>query len=564
LDDIKKVIMSQDILKTKSLNELFEKSIKKYWDFKALTDFNGETLYYRDLVRRIQMIHIGFEKCGLKKGDKVALCGRNQANWAVAFLATVTYGAVVVPILHEFKPGNIQHLVNHSDARIFFVGEQVWEGLSESEMPNLEAIVGLNDFDILYTPDQEIINIRKNIDKMFDQTYPDGMNPEDVRFHRDDPEELALINYTSGTTGFSKGVMLPYRSLLSNVLFSWQVMPQVSNGAKVVSMLPSAHMYGLMFELLYEMSSGSHVHFLTRTPSPKVIAEAFQNVKPKVIIAVPMIIEKIYKQKLLPLLKRPSIKVMLRMPFIDQKIKRRIHDELVKAFGGEFIEIIVGGAPLNHEVEPFLKSINLAFTVGYGLTECGPIVSYAPWKERPLFSCGKAAPRMTIRIDSPDPGSTPGEIQLKGDNIMLGYYKNPEATEQIFTEDGWLKTGDMGTMDKNGYLFIKGRSKTMILGPNGQNIYPEEIESSINNMSYVSESLVIMEDGKLVALVYPDFKKAAADGLPDNAMDSTMEAMLAQINLELPKYCQITKVRIVPEEFEKTPKRSIKRFLYNG
>ncbi len=556
--------MNQDIFKTKSLNEFFEKSFKKYWDFKALTDFHGETLYYHHLVRRIRMIHIGFEKCGLKKGDKVALCGRNQANWAVAFLATVTYGAVVVPILHEFKPGNIQHLVNHSDARIFFVGEQVWEGLSEVEMPNLEAIVGLNDFDILYTPDQEIANIRKNIDAMFNELYPDGMKPEDVRFHKDDPEELALINYTSGTTGFSKGVMLPYRSLLSNILFGWEVLPQVSNGAKVVSMLPSAHMYGLMFELLFELSSGCHVHFLTRTPSPKVIAEAFQNVKPKVIIAVPMIIEKIYKQKLLPLLRRPSIKVMLRMPFIDQKIKKRIHDELVKAFGGEFVEIIIGGAPLNHEVEPFLKSINLAFTVGYGLTECGPIVSYAAWNKRPLYSCGKAAPRMTIRIDSTDPLSVPGEIQLKGDNVMLGYYKNPEATEEIFTEDGWLKTGDMGTMDKDGYLFIKGRSKTMILGPNGQNIYPEEIESSINNMSYVSECLVIMEDGKLVALVYPDFEKAAADGLPDTAMDSTMEAMRAQINLELPKYCQITKVRIVPEEFEKTPKRSIKRFLYNG
>ncbi len=556
--------MNQDIFNTKSLNELFEKSFQKYWDFKALTDFHGETLYYRDLVRRIRMIHIGFEKCGLKKGDKVALCGRNQANWAVAFLATVTYGAVVVPILHEFKPGNIQHLVNHSDARIFFVGEQVWEGLSELEMPNLEAIVGLNDFAILYTPDQEIASIRKNINAIYKKIYPDGMKPEDVLFHKDNPEELALINYTSGTTGFSKGVMLPYRSLLSNILFGWEVLPQVSNGAKVVSMLPSAHMYGLMFELLFELSSGCHVHFLTRTPSPKVIAEAFQNVKPKVIIAVPMIIEKIYKQKLLPLLKRPSIKVMLRMPFIDQKIKRRIHDELVKAFGGDFVEIIIGGAPLNHEVEPFLKSINLAFTVGYGLTECGPIVSYAAWDKRPLYSCGKAAPRMTIRIDSQDPLSVPGEIQLHGDNVMLGYYKNPEATEEIFTPDGWLKTGDMGTMDKDGYLFIKGRSKTMILGPNGQNIYPEEIESSINNMSYVSECLVIMEDGKLVALVYPDFEKAAADGLPDTAMDTTMEAMRAQINLELPKYCQISKVRIVPEEFEKTPKRSIKRFLYNG
>ncbi|HNR28090.1 MAG TPA: AMP-binding protein [Bacteroidales bacterium] len=556
--------MSKDILKTESLNELFENSFKKYWDYKALTEFNGQTLYYSDLARRIRMIHIGFEKCGLKKGDKVALCGKNQSNWAVAFLATISYGAVVVPILHEFKPGNIQHLVNHSDARIFFVGEQIWEGLNEAEMPNLEAIVELNDFSILYTPDKEIINIRKGLEKNFTELYPEGMKPEDVRFHRDQPEELALINYTSGTTGFSKGVMLPYRSLLSNVLFAWEVLPQVSNGARVVSMLPSAHMYGLMFELLFEMTSGSHVHFLTRMPSPKVIVEAFQSVKPRVIIAVPMIIEKIYKQKLLPLLKRPSIKVMLRMPFIDQRIKNRIHDELVKAFGGEFVEIIVGGAPLNHEVEPFLKSISLAFTVGYGLTECGPIVSYAPWNERPLFSCGRAAPRMSIRIDSEDPETVPGEIQLKGDNVMVGYYKNPEATEQVFTEDGWFRTGDMGTMDKDGYLYIKGRSKTIILGPNGQNIYPEEIESSINNMSYVNESLVIMEDNKLVALVYPDFEKAAAEGLPDSAMDATMEAMRAQINLDLPKYCQIARVRIVPEEFEKTPKKSIKRFLYNG
>ncbi len=556
--------MSKDILKTESLNELFENSFKKYWDYKALTEFNGQTLYYSDLARRIRMIHIGFEKCGLKKGDKVALCGKNQSNWAVAFLATISYGAVVVPILHEFKPGNIQHLVNHSDARIFFVGEQIWEGLNEAEMPNLEAIVELNDFSILYTPDKEIINIRKGLEKNFTELYPEGMKPEDVRFHRDQPEELALINYTSGTTGFSKGVMLPYRSLLSNVLFAWEVLPQVSNGARVVSMLPSAHMYGLMFELLFEMTSGSHVHFLTRMPSPKVIVEAFQSVKPRVIIAVPMIIEKIYKQKLLPLLKRPSIKVMLRMPFIDQRIKNRIHDELVKAFGGEFVEIIVGGAPLNHEVEPFLKSISLAFTVGYGLTECGPIVSYAPWNERPLFSCGRAAPRMSIRIDSEDPETVPGEIQLKGDNVMVGYYKNPEATEQVFTEDGWFRTGDMGTMDKDGYLYIKGRSKTIILGPNGQNIYPEEIESSINNMSYVNESLVIMEDNKLVALVYPDFEKAAAEGLPNSAMDATMEAMRAQINLDLPKYCQIARVRIVPEEFEKTPKKSIKRFLYNG
>ncbi len=552
------------IPKTNSLNALFEASFKKYWDFKALTNFKGDTIYYRDLARRIQMVHLEFERCGLRRGDKVAVCGRNQINWAVALLATLTYGAVAVPILHEFKPGNIQHLVNHSDARIFFVGEQVWEGLSASEMPNLEAIIGLNDFDILYTADGVITQEREQIMELYKQKFPHDLKASDIKYYKDSPDELALINYTSGTTGFSKGVMLPYRSLLSNVLFAYDVLPGVGNGASVVSLLPSAHMYGLMFELLYEVSNGAHVYFLTRIPSPRVISEAFSTVKPKIIIAVPMIIEKIYKQKLLPLLNRPSIKVMLRMPFIDHKIKKRIHDELVQAFGGEFMEVIIGGAPFNHEVEPFLKSLDFPFTVGYGLTECGPIATYAPWYTRPLYSCGKAAPRMSIRIDSSKPDSVPGEIQLKGDNVMMGYYKNPEASAQVMTPDGWFRTGDVGVMDAQGFLYIKGRSKNMILGPNGQNIYPEEIEGSINNMSYVNESLVIMENDQLVALVYPDFEKAAADGLPDSAMDATMEAMRSQINMELPKYSQIAKVRIVPEEFEKTPKRSIKRFLYNG
>lgn len=557
--------MTATITKNSSLNALFEDSFKKYWDFKALTNFKGKTLYYRDVAQGIAMIHLVFERCRLKQGDKVALCGRNQSNWAIAMLATLTYGAVVVPILHEFKPGNIQHLVNHSDARILFVGDQVWEGLSEQEMPNLEAIIGLNSFEVYFSGDREIGVERNRILRTFLQRYPKGYTVQDVKYYKDHPDELALINYTSGTTGFSKGVMLPFRSLLSNVLFAKEVLPGVGNGASVVSLLPSAHMYGLMFELMYEMTNGAHVHFLTRMPSPKVIAEAFCTVKPKIIIAVPMIIEKIYKQKLLPLLKRPSIKVMLRMPFIDQRIKKRIHDELVTAFGGNFLEIIIGGAAFNHEVEPFLKSLEFPFTVGYGLTECGPIAAYAPWYTRPLFSCGKAAPRMTIHIDSPKPSVEPGEILLKGDNVMLGYYKNPEATAEAFTQDGWFRTGDIGVMDKNGFLYIKGRSKNMILGPNGQNIYPEEIESSINNMAYVNESLVIMEEGQLVALVYPDFEKAAADGLPDSAMESTMEAMRSQVNMDLPKYSQIAKVRVVPEEFEKTPKRSIKRFLYiNG
>lgn len=548
---------------TKSLNALFETSFVENWDKEALTNFKGETITYYELAKRIAMLHLVFERCRLKRGDKVAICGRNQINWAVSFLATLTYGAVAVPLLHEFKPGNVQHLVNHSDARIFFVGDQVWEGLSQLEMPNLEAIIGLNGFEVFFSGDREIEVERKNIVRSYRQRYPKVFGKSDVHYYQDKPDELALINYTSGTTGFSKGVMLPYRSLLSNVFFAWEVLPGVGNGANVVAMLPSAHMYGLMFELLYEMANGAHVHFLTRMPSPRIIGQAFKEIKPKIIIAVPMIIEKLYKQNLLPLLKRPSIKVMLRMPFIDQRIKKRIHDELVASFGGEFLEIIIGGAAFNHEIEPFLKNVEFPFTVGYGLTECGPIVAYSPWFIRPVYSCGKAVPRMSIRVDSSHPSLQPGEILVKGANVMLGYYKNPEATKAVFTDDGWFRTGDLGILDRKGFLFIKGRCKNMILGPNGQNIYPEELESSINNMAYVNESLVIEEDGLLVALVYPDFEKAAADGLPDQAMELTMEAMRAQVNMDLPKYAQIAKVRIVPEEFEKTPKRSIKRFLYH-
>lgn len=548
-----------------SVNGLFEAGFKKFWNYPALTNYKGYTLYYRDVARRIEKIHIVFEQCGLNKGDKVAICARNQANWAVSFLAVLTYGAVAVPILHEFKPGSIHHLVNHSDSRILFVGDSIWDLLSESEMPNLKAIISLKEFALLYYDQDSILECRENLNEKFKEKYPKDFGPESVHFYQDSPDELALINYTSGTTGFSKGVMLSYRNLYANLLFAREVMPNICDGAKVVSILPSAHMYGLMFELLHEMTTGCHVHFLSRLPTPKIIAEAFAMVKPEVIIAVPMIIEKIYKKQLQPFLNKRSIRFLLRIPVIDNHIQRQILQELKKVFGGNFTQIIIGGAAFNKEAEVFFKRIGFPITVGYGLTECAPIVSYAFWKEHKLYSCGKVVARMEIKIDSPHPDTEPGEIYLRGENVMMGYYKNEEATRAVFTEDGWFRTGDMGILDKEGNLFIRGRCKNLILGPSGQNVYPEEIEGSINNMKYVVESLVVEEeDGSLVALVYPDYKQAADDGLSENDLEQAMEQMRESVNQDLPKYCHITKVKLYPEEFEKTPKRSIKRFLYHG
>lgn len=547
---------------TASLNKLLESSFRKNWNCPALSDYKGVTLYYRDVARRIEKIHIVFERCGVQKGDRVSICGRNQANWGVAFLAALTYGAVPVPILHEFKSSNVHHLVNHSESRILFVGDVVWEGLSQPEMPNLDAIITLRDFSLLYAANDQILDTRDHLNELFGKKYPRSFQPESINYYEDQPDELAMINYTSGTSGFSKGVMIPYRALHSNVLFAMEVFPQLDNASNVVSMLPTAHMYGMMFEFFFEMCIGAHVHFLTRLPTPKIILEAFESVKPDVIISVPLVIEKIYKKKLVPIINRKALKHLLHLPVIDEVIHKRINGELETAFGGRFAEVIIGGAAFNREAEAFFKRIGFRFTVGYGMTECAPIITYAPWNEARLYSCGRPAPRMQVRIDSNDPINEAGEIQVKGDNVFLGYFKNEQATKDAFTEDGWFRTGDLGVLDQDGFLYIRGRSKSMILGPSGQNIYPEEIESEINNMPYVIESLVIEDNGNLVALIYPDMEMAEADGLDRAKLQQKLQESIVDLNKELPNYCKLANIEIFPEEFEKTPKKSIKRYLY--
>ena len=547
-------------MEIKSLNKAFQKSFIENWDRPALSNYQGATLFYRDVARRIAKLHIAFEQCGLQKGDKVAICSRNQANWGVSYLAALTYGAVAVPILHEFKPGNIHYLINHSEAKVLFVDEVIWEGLSADEMPDLQVIVQINTFKFLYTKFEALWLVREHLNESFGRRYPNNFGPEDLNYYEDSPEEMAMINYTSGTSGFSKGVMIPYRALTSNVEFALQAEPHINNKSDVVAMLPSAHMYGMMFEFLFEMVAGAHVHFLTRVPSPKIILQAFQEIQPDVIIAVPLIIEKIYKSKLKPILDRN--KIFFKIPILDKVLQKKILAELKHSFGDHFEEIILGGAAFNPDVEAFFNKIGFPYTVGYGMTECAPILSYAHWNKAKLYSCGKAALHMELRIDSPDPQNIPGEVQAKGPNVFLGYYKNPDATASVMTEDGWLKTGDMGIMDKDGYLFLRGRSKCMILGPSGQNIYPEEIEAVVNNVTYVVDSLVIEDDGGLTALVYPDYHQAELDGMSREDLEKRLTDALPEINKEVPNYAKIKKIEFMPEDFERTPKRSIKRYLY--
>ncbi|MDR0658427.1 MAG: AMP-binding protein [Mediterranea sp.] len=542
-------------------NAFIENSIRKNWDLNALTDYNGATLQYKDVARKIEKIHIIFEESGIGKGDKIAICGRNSSHWGVAFLATLTYGAVAVPILHEFKADNVHHIVNHSEAKLLFVGDVVWENLNEAAMPLLEGVVSIQDFSILISRSKKLTHAREHLNEMFGRKYPKNFRTEHIDYHKDQPEELAVINYTSGTTSFSKGVMLPYRSLWSNVKFAIEVLP-MNPGDKVVSMLPMAHMYGLAFEFLFEFSIGCQIFFLTRTPSPKIIFQAFAEVRPNLVIAVPLIIEKIIKKNVLPKLQTPTMKVLLKVPVINDKIKESIREKVISAFGGNFSMVVVGGAAFNQEVEQFLKMIEFPYTVGYGMTECGPIVCYENWKRFKPGSCGKAVQRMDVKILSPDPATIVGEIACKGPNVMLGYYKNEEATAEAFDKDGWLHTGDLAVMDKEGNVTIKGRNKNMLLGANGQNIYPEEIEDKLNNMPYVAESIVVQQHDKLVGLVYPDFDEAFAHGLKTEDMERIMEENRVALNSMLPVYSQLSKMKIYPEEFEKTPKKSIKRFLY--
>ena len=545
----------------KSVNKILEESIRKNWDRPALTNYQGMTLAYRDVARRIAKLHIAFEQCGLRKGDKVAICSRNQANWGVSLLAAITYGAVAVPILHEFKAGNIHYLVNHSEARVLFVDDVIWEGLSAEEMPDLAVVVQINTFKFLYVANLDLASVREHLNEEFGRRYPNNFEPENMNYYTDSAEELAIINYTSGTSGFSKGVMLPYRALYSNIEFAAKdACPMLRAGMNVVAMLPSAHMYGMMFEFLFEMTIGMHVHFLSRVPSPKIIMQAFQEIHPDIIIAVPLVIEKVYKMKLKPLIDKTRI--YRNIPFLGNSIERRFCTELTNAFGGRFEEVILGGAAFNPEVERFLHRIGFHYTVGYGMTECGPIIGYAHWDKVKVGSAGRAAMNMEIRIDSPDPLRTPGEVQVKGPNVCLGYYKNEEATREAFTEDGWFRTGDMGILDRDGYLFLRGRSKCMVLGPSGQNIYPEELEATINNFNYVVDSLVIEDDGGLTALIYPDWHQGELDGFNRNDFDKRILDLLPEINKELPNYAQIKKIELMPEDFERTPKKSIKRYLY--
>ena len=545
-----------------SVNKIFQESFKKNWDRPAISNYQGVTLHYRDVARRVAKMHIMFEECGLERGDKVALCSRNQANWAVAFLSALTYGAVPVPLLHEFKSSNIHHLVNHSEAKILFVDDIIWEGLSESEMPDVQAIIQVNTFKLLYARDEKIVNTKEHLNELFGRRYPEEFTQNDLNYYEDSAEELAVINYTSGTSGFSKGVMIPYRAIRSNLEFGQKVLPGLDNTKSVVSMLPSAHMYGLMFELLYELSVGAHVHFLSRVPSPKIIMQALAEVKPYVVIAVPLVIEKIYKSKVKPVLEKEGIKFLMKLPGLNQVVMNKIKAELINAFGGEFYEVIVGGAAFNKEVEAFFKQMGFPITVGYGMTECAPIITYDDWSVEKLYSCGKTVPNMEIMIASPDPRNVPGEIRVKGANVFLGYFKNEEATKEVFTEDGWFRTGDMGVLDTDGCLFIKGRAKCMILGPSGQNIYPEEVETVINSQPYVVDSLVIEDNGGLTALIYPDFFQGSKDGIRQRDFQAYFDGVLPELNKELPNYAKLKKIEVMSEDFERTPKKSIKRYLY--
>ena len=541
--------------------DYIEQSIIKNWDKDALTDYKGITLQYKDVARKIAKFHIVLESAGIQPGDKIAVCGRNSAHWAVTFLATITYGAVIVPILHEFKADNIHNIVNHSEAKLLFVGDQAWENLNEDAMPLLEGIASLTDFSALVSRNEKLTYAFEHRNAIYGQRYPKNFRPEHICYRKDRPEELAIINYTSGTTGYSKGVMLPYRSIWSKVAYCFEMLP-VKPGDHIVSMLPMGHVFGMVYDFLYGFSAGAHIYFLTRMPSPKIIAQSFSEIRPRVISCVPLIVEKIIKKDILPKVDSKIGKLLLKVPIVNDKIKSLARQAAMEIFGGNFDEIIIGGAPFNAEVEAFLKKIGFPYTIAYGMTECGPIICSSRWETLKLASCGKATTRMEVRIDSPDPKTHAGEIVCRGTNMMLGYYKNPEATSQIIDANGWLHTGDLGTIDDEGYVTVRGRSKNLLLTSSGQNIYPEEIESKLNNMPYVAESLIVLQHDKLVALIYPDFDDAFAHGLQQTDIVKVMEANRIELNQQLPNYSQISKVKIHFEEFEKTAKKSIKRFMY--
>ena len=550
--------------KIPGFNELIEQSIINNWDADALTDYKGQTLQYHDVARKIEKLHILFENSGIQKGDKIALCGRNSSQWAAAFLATLTYGAIAVPILHEFMPDQIHNIVNHSDARILFVGDHVGTIIDPQQMPHLEGIINNTDYSLMVSRTEQLTYAREHLNELYGKKFPKYFRKEHVSYyHEQSPNEMALINYTSGTTGFSKGVMIPYRALWSNYDFACSVLGEtIKKGDNVISILPMAHMYGMAFEFIFEFLHGCHTYYLNRTPSPAIIAQAFSDIKPKIIIAVPLVIEKIIRKKVFPKIQNNRMRLLLGMPVISKKVREMICQEVTKAFGGRMYEVIIGGAAFNQEVEQFLKRINFPYTVGYGATECAPIICYADWHEFAPGSCGRAVKHMEVRIDSPDPRKIPGEILARGLNVMLGYYKNEEATSDTIDADGWYHTGDLGTMDSEGNVFINGRSKNMLLGANGQNIYPEEIEDKLNSLPMVVESIVVQRDNKFVALIHPDLDEARNMNFSQKDLEDIMEQNRNTLNQQLPAYEKISEVEIYEEEFAKTPKKSIKRYLY--
>ena len=547
-----------------SLNEIIEKSIISHWNQDALTDYKGATLQYNDVARKIEKLHILFENSGVKRGDKIALCGRNSSHWAVAFLATLTYGAVAVPILHEFLPEQIHHIVNHSESKLLFVGDMVAPTIDATKMPDLEGIIHIPDYSLLLSRTDKLTYAREHLNALFGTKYPKYFRPEHVRYYREESgDELAMINYTSGTTGFSKGVMIPYRAVWSNYDFAEGVLGKmVKNGDRIISILPMAHMYGMAFEFMFEFLHGCHIYYLTRVPSPAIIAQAFSDIRPSVIIAVPLVIEKIIRKKVLPRIQSGPISLLLKTPIISKKIEERICQQVVEAFGGRFYEIIIGGAAFNQEIEQFLHRIGFPYTVGYGATECAPIITYSDYQTFAPGSCGRAVVHMEVKIDSPDPEHVAGEILARGMNVMLGYYKNPEATAEALDAEGWYHTGDLGTMDSQGNLYIRGRSKNMLLGSNGQNIYPEEIEDKLNSQPYVVESVVVQRGEKLVGLVFPDLDELKAQGLSMHELDQLMKQNLQELNQQIPTYAKVSALEMRESEFEKTPKKSIKRYLY--
>ena len=546
----------------RSFIKFVEDSIRKNWNYESLTDYKGETMKYSDVARRMAELHVIFEHIGVKRGDKIALCGKNSSHWGVVFLATLTYGAVSVPILNDFKPDNIHNIVNHSDSVLLFVGENVWENLDESKMPNLKGIISINTFKMLVSGTSALDKAYDNLNLLFGKKFPKEFGVNSISYEHDRPDDLAYISYTSGTTGFSKGVMIPYRSLWSNLRFAQDNMP-ISSGDNHVCMLPLAHAFGLMFSFLFEFVSGTHVFFLTRVPSPKIIFAAYADIRPNLIITVPLIVEKVVRQAIFPKLASRKVKMMLKTPILRRKVLNGIRKKMEQLFGGNMIELVIGGAALSEDVENFLRVIRFAYTVGYGMTECGPLIAYSASATFKKSSSGRPVDNMEVKIDSPDGENVVGEILVKGMNVMQGYYKNPDATEQVLMPDGWMRTGDLGVMDGAGNITIRGRCKNMILGPSGQNIYPEEIEDKLNTLPYVAESIVVQQGGKIVALIHPDYELAIKKGLSSTEVELQMDANRKTLNQQIPNFCQVASVKIFPEEFEKTPKRSIKRYLYS-